>query len=359
MQTAISFSIISHHSFHKAPKRSIISKRYNSLRAAQATPIEKNFNELINDQIREYPVKSFIVDTYQHGYRYDYRESRKKIDMLAKGLMERVHKGVIATALPLNLESIYLQIAAARVGKVTALFDSVITAEKLEEQFQNIDPGTFFCKPTQGDRKQMAELIKYFPWLTKSDSDESLFYDRRYPNLKEIFQMDKIHYPNTRHMSSILSKGTDNDELKRFVIHNSPNVRDVTAIVKDGTENFGLSQYNIINTGYFVGQAIGLKQEDIILSTVPLHLSAGLSLGIGMTLSHRAQIVLAYPEFNTEATFDALDEEYVTTLVGLASQFEQLLSTETKKKANNLNKVLVVATPGDLPSVSLLEKYLI
>ena len=65
---------------------------------------------------------------------------------------------------------------------------------------------------------------------------KDLFYDRRFPNLRALFQMDKTHYPNTRYMASLVARHTDNDSLKRLVKNHSFGIRDLVHFVKQGTE---------------------------------------------------------------------------------------------------------------------------
>jgi hypothetical protein len=311
-----------------------------TLSAPKEDLILKNYNELLNDQIREYPFKSFIIDAYQYGYRYNFHDSRTFIDEFAKGILSTVPYGAIVSALPLNLENTFIQIATARASRQSVFFDSVITAEKLGEQFQNVDPGTFICKPTQGNRIQLPELKKFFPWMTRvnQEEDSENFLDRRFPKMRHIFQMDKNHYPNTRYLRSLMEKGSENDVLKRVVKQGALGVKDIATYVKQGAKNIGLSQYNIINTGYFVGKGIGLTSEDIILTTIPHSLSAGLSLGVGMALSHKSQLTYAFPEFNATATLEVMTEEFVTTLIILPEHLDILLKTTAKKVPKKFEK---------------------
>jgi hypothetical protein len=48
-----------------------------------------------------------------------------------------------------------------------------------------------------------------------------------------------------------------------------------------------LSQGNIVNTGYVVGALAGVTEEDVVLTTIPLHKATGLALGLAMVLARK------------------------------------------------------------------------
>jgi len=115
-----------------------------------------------------------------------------------------------------------------------------------------------------------------------------------------------------------------------------------------------LSQFTIINTGYFTGRNIGVNSNDYILSTVLLHLSPGLSLGAGITISHLAKIIYCSDLFDVTATAEALNVEGVTLFIGLPEHFEELL--KLNKKFPKLKKAIVVSMPNHLPAPNLLQR---
>jgi len=167
--------------------------------------------------------------------------------------------------------------------------------------------------------------------------------------------MDKTHYKNMRYLGCLTEVFSDNDVLKRVVKLHSFKPKDISSFVKMGEKNVGLSQFNIINTGYLVGERIGMSSSDILLTTVPFHLSAGLSLGVGMSLSHSSQLTFAFPEFNAKETMNILAEEYVTTLVLLGDHLAPLLKEKKPKKPVLISKVVVVLTPNHTTDSSTIE----
>jgi len=115
-----------------------------------------------------------------------------------------------------------------------------------------------------------------------------------------------------------------------------------------------LSQFNIINTGYVVGNLAGITEEDIILTTLQHDTSAGLSLGLGLSLSHKALLVYAFEVFSVDSVNTTLVEEFCTTLVAQPSEIEQLLNA--KADFSKLSKIIVVSSPSDLASKELINK---
>jgi len=116
-----------------------------------------------------------------------------------------------------------------------------------------------------------------------------------------------------------------------------------------------LSEYTIINTGYLVGKNINASPEDYVLSTIPLHLSPGLSLFAGLTLSHFGKFIFCSDLFDVVDTTKALKDEGVTLFIGLPEHFEELL----KQKAHSypaLKKAIIACMPNHIPSPNLLQR---
>jgi fatty-acyl-CoA synthase len=82
-----------------------------------------------------------------------------------------------------------------------------------------------------------------------------------------------------------------------------------------------LSHHNILNNGYFVGEACGYTEQDIIATPVPLYHCFGMVMANLAATSHGACVVYPSPGFDPAATLRAVQDERCTSLYGVPTMF--------------------------------------
>jgi fatty-acyl-CoA synthase len=82
-----------------------------------------------------------------------------------------------------------------------------------------------------------------------------------------------------------------------------------------------LSHHNILNNGYFVGEACGYGAADRICIPVPFYHCFGMVMGNLGATSHGACMVIPAPSFEPAATLAAVQEERCTSLYGVPTMF--------------------------------------
>jgi len=122
-----------------------------------------------------------------------------------------------------------------------------------------------------------------------------------------------------------------------------------------------LSPYSIINTGHIVGTIINATSEDKVACVVPLHCSAGLSLGFPLTLSLKARLDVLGEVFDAETLPNMLSTHKSSVLVIQPSQLEELLPyipEGGKSKSidlSSLKTIVIASSPGNTASTELLQ----
>jgi len=82
-----------------------------------------------------------------------------------------------------------------------------------------------------------------------------------------------------------------------------------------------LSHHNILNNGFFVGEACGYTSSDRVCLPVPFYHCFGMVMGnLGCT-SHGATIVVPAPVFDAAATLKTVQDERCTSLYGVPTMF--------------------------------------
>jgi fatty-acyl-CoA synthase len=86
-----------------------------------------------------------------------------------------------------------------------------------------------------------------------------------------------------------------------------------------------LTHHNILNNGFFVGEAIRLTEHDRVCIPVPLYHCFGMVLGCLACTSHGACMVFPAECFNAPAVLRAVGAERCTALYGVPTMFRALL----------------------------------
>jgi fatty-acyl-CoA synthase len=82
-----------------------------------------------------------------------------------------------------------------------------------------------------------------------------------------------------------------------------------------------LTHHNILNNGFFVGEACGYTPEDRICIPVPFYHCFGMVMGNLGATTHGACMVVPAPAFEPGATLEAVQEERCTSLYGVPTMF--------------------------------------
>jgi fatty-acyl-CoA synthase len=86
-----------------------------------------------------------------------------------------------------------------------------------------------------------------------------------------------------------------------------------------------LSHHNILNNGYFIGEAMKLTAADRVCIPVPLYHCFGMVLGNLACLTHAATIVYPSESFDPLACLGTVAEEQCTALYGVPTMFIAML----------------------------------
>ena len=92
-----------------------------------------------------------------------------------------------------------------------------------------------------------------------------------------------------------------------------------------------LTHHNILNNGFFVGEALGLTENDRLCIPVPLYHCFGMVLGCLACTSHGACMVLPAECFSAPAVLQAIQAERCTVLHGVPTMFRALLEDPSFK----------------------------
>jgi fatty-acyl-CoA synthase len=82
-----------------------------------------------------------------------------------------------------------------------------------------------------------------------------------------------------------------------------------------------LSHHNILNNGFFIGEAVGYTADDRVCIPVPFYHCFGMVLGNLACTSHGACIVVPGEAFDPDAVLHVTEQEQCTSLYGVPTMF--------------------------------------
>ncbi|HEY1300264.1 MAG TPA: AMP-binding protein, partial [Stellaceae bacterium] len=148
----------------------------------------------------------------------------------------------------------------------------------------------------------------------------------RLPDLRLVIAIGGEKAPGTLRFDDIyrLGGGTERQRLAelaaRLQFDDPINIQftsGTTGFPKGAT----LTHHNILNNGYFIGEAMRLGPDDRLCIPVPLYHCFGMVLGNLACLTHGAAMVFPSEAFDPLATLEAVEAERCTALHGVPTMF--------------------------------------
>jgi len=114
------------------------------------------------------------------------------------------------------------------------------------------------------------------------------------------------------------------DQLKARALLNQPDdainiqfTSGTTGLPKGAT----LTHFNVLNNGFFSGEAMGFTDQDRLCIPVPLYHCFGMVLGVLASVTHGATMIFPSEAFEPLAVLEAVSEERCTALHGVPTMF--------------------------------------
>jgi len=314
--------------------------------------LDTTYHKLLTEQTAVYPHKDCFRNAIEDT-KYTFAQVLRHQDAVASGMVEVAGRPGTSTvfALPLRTETFMTQLGAERAHRVWAPVQPGVDAHVLLEQLKALNPGTLVWPAKIHKTVQLDSIYEVFPQLEAHPRDVQL-QDKRFPSLRQILHTAKTELAGMISYSDSLVYNNKRP-LRMLEARADPKAKHTILLGRD-YKTTAVSQHNMINSGYLVGKHIGIHEEDIVCTTLLLNTTAGLALGAGMCLPHKAKLVYSSEMFDPEELATTLAEEFCSVLVAQPSELHALCQQVTKPFPT-LQKIVVAASPEDHPSLSLLE----
>ena len=272
-----------------------------------------------------YPEQEALVVCHQ-DVRWTYQELNRRVDDCAAGLIalgfepgDRV--GVWA---PNCAEWVLAQFATARAGLIQVNINPAYRTHELEYVLNKVS-----CKGLiTANRFKSSDYIVMLQELAPelNSAEPGRLSAPRLPHLKAVIRLGEEETPGCYNFDDIPARAgaVEKQQLGNLAAVLQPddaiNIQ-FTSGTTGSPKGATLTHFNILNNGYFVGEAMNITEQDRVCIPVPFYHCFGMVLGNLNCITHGAAMVIPNDGFDPTLTLATVSAETCTALYGVPTMF--------------------------------------
>jgi fatty-acyl-CoA synthase len=239
--------------------------------------------------------------------RLTYRELGERVDELALALLDRgIQVGDrIGIWSPNRYEWVLVQLATARIGAIMVCINPAYRTSELGFVLGQSGCRLLFAAPsfkTSDYQTMWAEVAPTCPGV-----EEAIFFDS--PEWAALLATAATVEPERLVARAATLEPDDPINIQY--------TSGTTGLPKGAT----LTHRNILNNGFFVGEALHLTADDRICIPVPFYHCFGMVMGNLGAITHGAAMIIPAEAFDADAVLEAVEAERATALYGVPTMF--------------------------------------
>jgi fatty-acyl-CoA synthase len=276
-----------------------------------------------------FPEREALVVRHQNA-RLSYATLRASVDRLACGLMRLglLPGDRVGIWSPNTLEWVLTQFATAKVGVILVNINPAYQRAELEYALNKVGCRALILAPRFKATDYLGILSTLAPELAASEPGK--LSAANLPQLETVVRLgaektkgamnfdDLMSAPSAGELAALQACG---DRLQFDDPINIQFTSGTTGSPKGAT----LTHHNILNNGYFIGEAMRLTPTDRLCIPVPLYHCFGMVLGNLACLTHGSAMIFPAEGFDPLATLQTVEAEKCTALHGVPTMFIAML----------------------------------
>jgi len=287
--------------------------------------IGKTIGQFFDDACAKWATRPALAVRHQN-VRLSYAELRETVDKLAAGLLTLdLNPGDrIGIWSPNNSEWVLTQFASAKAGLILVNINPAYRTAELEYALNKVGCKALILAERFKTSDYVGMLRELAPELGHAQPGK--LESARLPALRSVVLLGEGWHPGTFRFSEIMTRGGASE--RKRIAELAPQLQfdePINIQFTSGTTGFPkgatLSHHNILNNGFFIGEAMRLTPEDRLCIPVPLYHCFGMVLGNLAAVTHGACMVFPGEGFDPLATLQAVAEEHCTALHGVPTMF--------------------------------------
>ena len=257
--------------------------------------------------------------------RWTYAEFDARVTSLAAGLCrlglqpgDRV--GIWS---PNCAEWVLTQFATARAGLIMVNINPAYRRAELEFALDKVGCSALILAPGFKSSDYLGMLGDVVPELRTSRPGQ--LASQRLPELRHVIRLGSEATPGMFNFDTIARKVDGEDVAMPVVQFDDPVNIQFTSGTTGAPKGATLTHHNILNNGFFIGEAMRLTHADRLCIPVPLYHCFGMVLGNLACVTHGATMVYPGEGFDPVAVLRTVQEERCTGLHGVPTMFIAIL----------------------------------
>ncbi len=293
--------------------------------ASEKPLLGESIGQFFDSACEQWTSRPALVVRHQN-VRMSYGELRRAVDKLATGLLtlglepgDRV--GIWS---PNTSEWVLTQFATAKAGLILVNINPAYRTAELEYALNKVGCKALILAERFKTSDYMGMLRELAPELSHASAGS--LEAPRLPTLRSVIVLGDAWHPGAFRFGDVLARGGAAEAQRLFDL--APHLQfddPINIQFTSGTTGFPkgatLSHHNILNNGFFIGEAMRLMPEDRLCIPVPLYHCFGMVLGNLAALTHGACMVFPGEGFDPLTTLQTVAEERCTALHGVPTMF--------------------------------------
>jgi len=262
----------------------------------------------------------------QQNIRWSYAELKAKVDAFAAGLLALgLSPGDrIGLWSPNNAEWAITQFATAKAGLILVNINPAYRLSELEYALNKVGCKALVTAAAFKTGDYIAMLRELAPEIDRSAPGK--LEAKRLPTLTTLIRIGADDTRGFLRFDEVLGVGGERHraslaELAAKLQFDDPINIQFTSGTTGAPKGATLTHHNILNNGYFIGEALRLTDRDRVCIPVPLYHCFGMVLGNLACMTHGAAMVYPAEGFDPLATLEAVEAERCTALYGVPTMF--------------------------------------
>jgi len=291
---------------------------------ASATPLLGETVGTMLDRIAaRWPDRPALV-VRQQGIRWTYAAFHAEVERVAAGLLalglepgDRV--GIWA---PNRAEWVVAQFAAPKAGLILVNINPAYRSHELAYSLNKVACRALILPRAFKSSRYLEILSGLAPELASSIPGG--LRAAALPDLRHVILLDDEPAAGTRRWVDIVADTEARARLAAIeteLSFDDPVNIQFTSGTTGAPKGATLTHHNILNNGFFIGEAMRLTEEDRLCIPVPFYHCFGMVLGNLACVTHGACMVIPGEGFDALATLEAVAEERCTGLHGVPTMF--------------------------------------
>lgn len=258
--------------------------------------------------------------------RWTYSDLEREVDAFAAGLLAMgLEPGDrIGIWSPNNSEWVITQFATAKAGLILVNINPAYRISELEYALNKVSCRALITAASFKTSDYIAMLKEIAPEIDGCEAGR--LKSKRLPHLETLIQIGGDTATGFFAFDDIaaMAAQTDRDRLSQLagdLQFDDP----INIQFTSGTTGFPkgatLTHFNILNNGYFVGEAMKLGEDDRLCIPVPLYHCFGMVLGNLACITHGSAIIYPDEAFEPLSVLETVQAEKCTGLHGVPTMF--------------------------------------